>query len=232
VPEPPGDLRAVAVEQQTDELRLFKFAPAEGGTFEDWVTAPGQVALLSSPGLKPSYLALASPPGAAHLEFLVKRSGELAGLLFDDGVGATVRLDKLLGNGFDVRSQAGKDLVFVAMGTAIGPIRSAILEVGHSRRDFGSVKLVYGVRRPDAFAFVDEMDRWREHGVVLELTVTQPGDNGWSGAVGRVQPLLADVVRDTFDPVAFICGSTEMMQETSHALEALGLPPERILRNY
>lgn len=229
----PRHLRVVAAARRTDSVWLFSFAARDGETLADLAFEPGQIAVLSLPDAGDAYMAIASPPGSGStLEFLVKRTGDVGALLCDLGRDADVRLVAITGRGFPVDRFEGKDLVFVAAGTAIAPVRSALSHACTRRTSFGRIVLIHGVRRPEDFAVDDELDRWRACDVDVRLTVSQPGQASWAGEVGRVQRLLETAVRDTLDPVAFVVGSDEMMAETTEALEALGLPRERILRNY
>lgn len=229
----PRRLRVESVARRTDTVWLFTFMAGDDARLDDLRFEPGQVAVLRVPDFGAAYLAIASPPDNTNaLEFLVKRTGEVGQRLCDLGRSAEADLVGLIGRGFPVDAFEGKDLIFVAAGTAIAPIRAAISHAVKRRTTFGKIVLVHGVRRPEDFAVDDELDHWREAGVDVRLTVTQPGEAAWDGSVGRVQTLLACAVRDTFEPVAFVCGSDEMMEQTTELLAALGLPPERILRNY
>jgi NAD(P)H-flavin reductase len=226
-------LRVEQVARRTDAVWLFTFSADEGSRIDDFAFDPGQVAVLAIDDLDDAYMAIASPPGdRGRIEFLVKASGDAGQRLCDLGRLARVELKGVVGRGFPVDSYPTKDLVFVAAGTAIAPIRAAIAHAIRTRDRFGRIVLVHGVRRPGDFAVDDEIDHWREADVDVRLTVTQPGDDEWAGPVGRVQGLLETVVRDTLDPVVFVCGSDEMMEQTTALLESLGVPGDHILRNY
>jgi sulfhydrogenase subunit gamma (sulfur reductase) len=228
----PRQLRVVNAARRTDAVWLFTFDAADGRALDlDFV--PGQVAVLSIPDIGEAYMAIASPPGARGIvEFLIKRSGEVGERVCDLGHEANVRLVRVVGHGFPVDDFEGKDLVFVAAGTAIAPVRSAIAHSVTRRGKFRRIVLVHCVRRPEDFAVDDELDHWREAGVNVHLTVTQPGASCWTGPVGRVQHLLAKAIDGLTDPVAFVVGSDEMMRDTTEALAELGVPRERILKNY
>jgi NAD(P)H-flavin reductase len=229
----PRRLRVERVARRTDAVWLFTLAASEGSRIDDLTFDPGQVAVLAIDGDCEAYMAIASPPDQREtLEFLVKRTGDAGERLCDLGRLADVELRGVVGRGFPVDSFAEKDLIFVAAGTAIAPVRAAISHAIQHRERFGRIVLVHGVRHPDDFAVDDELDHWREAGVHVLLTVTRPGDAAWAGPVGRVQALLENVVRDTLEPVAFVCGSDEMMDQTTELLESLGVPSDRILRNY
>ena len=234
--EEPFQARRLRVEQvarRTDAVWLFTFSPDEGARIDDLTFDPGQVAVLGIDDLDDAYMAIASAPGdRERIDFLVKASGEAGERLCDLGRLARVELKGIVGRGFPVDSYPTKDLVFVAAGTAIAPVRAAIAHAIKRRDRFGRIVLVHGVRRPDDFAVDDEIDHWREAGVDVRLTVSQPGDGEWAGPVGRVQALLETVVRDTLEPVVFVCGSDEMMEQTTALLESLGVPSDRVLRNY
>lgn len=232
-------VRVVAVEPQTPDAWLVRVeaVPAgHHGTSADAARAiehePGQVGILRTPGGDQAYIGFASPPSAAEApEFLVKRVGPVGEWLVDAVPGAEFTIAGPVGNGFHVDAHSGKDLLFVAMGTAIAPIRSALLHAIERREQFGRIALVYGARSPQQFAFRSEFDRWREADVKIDLTVTQ-ADSEWAGATGRVQHLIEEALRHTLSPVAFVCGSPEMMDETQSTLETHGVAASRVLRNF
>lgn len=229
----PRHLRVVSAARRTDQVWLFAFDAADGSSLDDLEFDPGQVAVLSIPELGEAYMAIASPPSTRGvLEFLVKRSGDVGTTICDLAHETDLQLVGIVGRGFPVDDFEGKDLIFVAAGTAIAPVRSAIAHALTRRGKFGRIVLVHGVRRPEDFAVDDDLDHWREAGVEVLLTVTQPTDATWSGNVGRVQRLLEIAIRDALDPVVFVVGSGEMMDETTEALVGLDVPRERVLRNY
>jgi NAD(P)H-flavin reductase len=224
-------MRAAQIGRETERASLYTFAPSTGSTLEGFEFVPGQVAALAA-GDAESLIAIASPPSRRGcVEFLVKHEGWLGERLLELGADAEVVMRGPFGSGFPVEAYKGKDLVFVAMGTAIAPIRSALLHAIERRERFGQITLIYGARSPEDFAFTAEVDAWRTADVRVALTVTQPRSE-WAGATGRVQAMATEAVRDALEPIAFVCGSGEMMDETAEVLAAAGLSRERILRNY
>jgi sulfhydrogenase subunit gamma (sulfur reductase) len=196
---------------------------------------PGQVAVLEMAGRKPSYLAFASAPEDREYEFLVKQSDwaeSIANGLFVAGAAAEITLSNIVGNGFPMENFVGRDLVFVAMGTGIAPLRSTLRHVFRRRNDFGKLIVLHGARTNKDFYFEDEIaSDWRTHDVTLRQVISQPNDE-WSGDTGYVQSLLDNIVPELHNPVALICGSSEMMKQTKERLQELGFADENILTNY
>lgn len=194
----------------------------------------GQVAVLDMGGRQGSYIAFASAPEDPEFEFLIKRgrAANVTGGLFDPHIAKHVVLREIVGPGFPVENHRGCDLVFVAMGTGLAPLRSALRHVFHNRDDYGRLVVLYGARTVEDFCFEDEMmTEWKQHGVELRQVISQPNGE-WSGPTGYVQSLLDNLVPTLARPVALVCGSQEMIEQTRERLAALGFAPELILTNY
>lgn len=195
----------------------------------------GQVAVLEMDNYGDSYYAFASAPEENEFEFLIKRrvSPNVTAALFDPHIAKHVVLKDIVGSGFPVEAHKGHDLVFVAMGTGLAPLRSVLHHIFPNRNDYGRLFVLYGARYIEDFCFEDEMTTdWRRHGVELRQVISKPGDSDWDGPTGYVQSLLDHVVPEMNNPLALVCGSTEMVEQTKRRLGELGFTPEKILTNY
>ena len=224
-------LKVVRVREQARDTRSFDMLPA-GGDDQGLNFKPGQVALLRAGDERPAYFAFASAPEDLELEFLIKRGGGAGGLIYEMTEGAHVELAGIVGNGFALQEQKGKDLVFVAMGTGVAPLRSALRHAIRHAGDYGQLVVLYGARTPDDFCYGDEVDDWEAAGVELRRVISRPDGHDWSGPTGYVQSLLDHVLPDLKSPVALICGSQEMIGQTRDRLQQMGFAPEAILTNY
>jgi NAD(P)H-flavin reductase len=193
---------------------------------------PGQVAVLRVDGEDPAYFALAGAPEDSELEVLVKPKMGASTRLFDMQAGDRVELLEVVGHGFELDRQVGRDLVFVAMGIGVAPLRSALRHVLTHRKDFGKLVVLYGARTPYDFCYQDEIESWEDAGVELRQVISRPDGHDWSGPTGYVQSLLDHVLHDLPSPVALICGSLEMLQQTRERLEQMGFRKDEILTNY
>ena len=220
------------VREQAQGVRSFDLMP-EGAIDSHGVSyVPGQVAVLSVPGEAPAYFAFASAPEDPELEVLVKQKVGASIRIFDMRPGERIELMDVAGHGFALDQQKGKDLVFVAMGTGVAPLRSALRHVLKRPADFGQCVVLYGARTPDDFCFRDETESWINAGVELRQVISRPDGHDWSGPTGYVQSLLDHVLPDLKSPVALICGSLEMIEQTRDRLGQMGFAPNEILTNY
>src|SRR5438034_8130725 len=225
-------LQITRIREQSRDIRAFDLRPEESTQGHEVPFIPGQVAVLQVANEDPAYFAFAGAPEDRELEILVKRTVGASAALFDMKVGETVDLLSVAGHGFDLGQQRGHDLVFVAMGTGVAPLRSALRHVLKRKQDFGQLVVLYGARTPDHFCYKDETQSWEDAGVELRQVISRPDGHDWSGPTGYVQSLLDHVLPDLKSPVALICGSREMIEQTRDRLERMGFAPEAILTNY
>jgi NAD(P)H-flavin reductase len=225
-------LKITSVREQGRDIRSFDLMPADANESHNVQFVPGQVAVLQVANHEPAYFAFAGAPEDQELEILVKRTVGASVALFDMKVGEQVELLNVAGHGFDLDSKRGHDLVFVAMGTGVAPLRSALRHVLNRKKDFGQLMVLYGARTPDDFCYRDETDGWEDAGVELRQVISRPGDHEWSGPTGYVQSLLDHVLPELKSPVALICGSREMIAQTRDRLQRMGFAPDAILTNY
>lgn len=217
------------IREQARNIRSFDLATSDKSTVQ---FKPGQVAILRVHDEEPAYFAFASSPEDSELQILVKRTVGASVALFDMNEGEAVELVGVAGDGFDLDAQTDRDLVFIAMGTGVAPLRSALKCVINRREKFGQLVVLYGARTPDEFCYRDEVDDWEKASVELRRVISRPDGHDWSGRTGYVQSLLDHVLPDLRSPVALVCGSREMIAQTKDRLQQMGFASEDILTNY
>src|ERR1041385_1293884 len=215
------------VREQARNTRSFDLRCSEALNF-----TPGQVAILRVAGEEPAYFAFAGAPDDRDLEVLVKKKIGASSVIYDMCVGDRIELVGIAGHGFKIDEMKGRDLVFVAMGTGVAPLRSALRHVLKRKAEFGQLVVLYGARTPDDFCYRDETEAWDAAGVALRQVISRPDGHDWSGPTGYVQSLLDNVLPDLSSPVALICGSREMITQTRERLAKMGFQPDDILTNY
>jgi sulfhydrogenase subunit gamma (sulfur reductase) len=220
------------VRAQARDIRSFDLLPKDSIDIHGISFVPGQVAILRVPDEDPAYFAFASAPEDPELEVLVKQKIGASNVIFHMDEGEMIELVGVAGHGFALEEQKKKDLVFIAMGTGVAPLRSALRHVLKRKDEFGQLVVLYGARTPDSFCYRDETESWEQAGVELRQVISRPDGHDWSGPTGYVQSLLDHVLPDLESPVALICGSLEMIDQTRERLGKMGFRPEEILTNY
>jgi sulfhydrogenase subunit gamma (sulfur reductase) len=220
------------IRNQARYIRSIDLRPQHANESQCRDFTPGQVAILRVPSEDPAYFAFASAPDDPELEVLVKHKVGASCVIYDMNVGDEIELVGIAGHGFRLNEMKHRDLVFVAMGTGVAPLRSALRHVLKRKDDFGQLVVLYGARTPDDFCYRDETDHWEDAGVELRQVISRPDGHDWSGPTGYVQSLLDHVLPNLSSPVALICGSKEMIDQTRGRLGKMGFKPDEILTNY
>jgi NAD(P)H-flavin reductase len=188
--------------------------------------APGQFITLA--GTTP--VALASAPGHG-VELLLKKDGTAWELLRPHRPGDHIDVDGPSGHGYPLARHAGRDLVLLGAGSGIAPLHAVVQAILDDRPRWGAVHVYYGHREPGEFAFRREVDAWRAANVRL-VDVLSGGDPAWTGARGRVHVALEAAPPPLGNAVVYVCGMAEMVADATTTLARLGVPGERVFRNY
>lgn len=141
--------------------------------------------------------------------------------------GATLGLRGPYGSGWPVEQAVGKDVLIVAGGLGIAPLRPVIHHLCRHRARFSNVTVLYGARSPSDLVYAKEVARWQRRDIRVRVTVDHAGHE-WSGPVGVVTALLDRTPLDASGTVAMVCGPEVMMRFTVRALVRRGLPRESI----
>ena len=217
----------VSTRQLTELEKFFEIRLLEPGPFP---FEPGQFILLSVLGVGEAPVTLASSPLKKDgVEVCVRRVGSLTNALHRLQEGATIGLRGPFGKGFPVEALKGKDLLFVAGGIGIIPLRSLIHYVLERRKDFGQLSILYGAKTPKEFLFADELTAWGQRGDVrLLLTVDKP-DETWEGNAGVITRLIPPLELRPKETYAVIVGPPVMYKFVLMELYQKALPESQIL---
>ncbi len=142
--------------------------------------------------------------------------------------GDTVGVRGPFGASWPVEAAEGMDVVIVAGGVGLAPLRSVIYQLQARRERYGRIALLYGARTPRDLLYGRELVQWRSRfDLQVEVTVDSPSD-GWKGNVGVVTTLIPRAGIDPADAMAMVCGPEVMMRFAIAALQARGVPAEAI----
>ena len=216
------------ITQQTPDVKTFRVeAPGGGKLFEH---KPGQCAMLSVPGISEAMISItSSPTNTEYMEFSVKKCGCLTEWLHAMEVGQMITVRGPYGRNFPVYDELlGKDLLFIAGGIGLAPLRSVINYVRDNRDQFGSVDIVYGSRSKEDLVYYDEIvSEWMNTpGFNVHLTIDREQEN-WDGHVGFVPNYVKELNPDLKKTV-LMCGPPIMIKFTLGGLMELGFKKEQV----
>ena len=220
------------IRTDTPDVKTFRVVGLDGK--KPFVHIPGQCAMLSMPGVGEALFSItSSPTNEEYLEFSIKKCGCVTTWLHQMEVGQQITLRGPYGNGFPVETDfKGKDLVFIAGGIGLAPLRSVINYVRHYRSNYGTVDIVYGSRsKQDLVDFQEIIDEWcQEEGINVHLTIDREQPD-WDGHVGFVPNYVKELGFDTSKTVV-MCGPPIMIKFTLAGLEELGFQRDQVYTTF
>ncbi|MCW3994984.1 MAG: 4Fe-4S dicluster domain-containing protein [Candidatus Bathyarchaeota archaeon] len=193
---------------------------------------PGQFVEVSVFGIGEAPISLSSSPTVkGAFELCVRKLGNVTTRLHKLNVGDKIGIRGPFGNGFDVDSLKGKDLLFIAGGLGIAPLRSLFNYVLASRNDFGRVFLLYGCKEPKEILFGEELAALSlREDVDFRSTVNFcPENEVWTGNIGVITTLIPQISFDPEKTIAVLCGPPVMYKFVIADLKAKNMPDENIV---
>ena len=216
------------VRQDTPDIKTFRVVSPEGKKLFEH--RPGQCAMLSIPGIGEAMFSItSSPTNTEFMEFSIKKCGCVTTWLHAAEVGQNVTVRGPYGNPFPVDDVfAGKDLLFVAGGVGLAPLRSVINYCRHYRDRYGKIDIVYGSRsKDDLLDYQEIINEWAtDNGVNVHLTIDREQE-GWDGHVGFVPNYVKELGFDT-NKIAVLCGPPIMIKFTLEGLRSLGFEKTQV----
>jgi len=219
----------MAEDHQLFQMRFENPKIAESFTFN-----PGQFVMLTVFGAGEAPFSISSSPSRkGFLEMCIRRIGRITNALYRLKDNDVVGMRGPYGNGFPIELFRGQDLILVAGGLGMAPLRSLLNYVLDNRADFGKVSLFYGARTPDDLLFRDELMSLLHRGdvdcqLIVEETYKLPEHLLWSGKMGLVTGIIDDMEEDISDYYVGICGPPVMYKFVIESLLKKNIKKDRI----
>jgi len=227
-PDPflPELYRVSRVERELDDVVTLELVQAGGARP---AFRPGQFNMLYAFGIGEVAISIsADAPDGNSFVHTVRDVGAVSGALVRLEAGASLGLRGPFGNAWPIAEAQGQDLVIVAGGLGLAPLRPAIRAVLAERERYGRVTILIGCRTPADILYRDEVEDWRRRlDVDIDVTVDH-ADATWHGHVGVVPLLIPKASFDPANTTTLVCGPEVMMRFTAQGLQEAGLPSERI----
>jgi NAD(P)H-flavin reductase len=224
---PPVPWLVKATRAETRDTFTFELEPADGAVRYSF--RPGQFNMLWAFGAGEVPISMSGPPGETRtLIHTIRAVGNVTQVLRQLRKGATLGVRGPFGEPWPVDLAEGHDIVLMAGGIGLAPLRPVLYHLLAHRSRYGRVALLVGARTPDDLLFQRELESWRgRFDVEVAVTVDRTGP-GWFGNVGVVTRLLDRIHFDPADTTAFLCGPEVMMRFGGADLIRAGVPEARI----
>ena len=193
----------------------------------DTLTAPlpGEFMMMYAFGIGEVAISVSGVPSDSEptITHTIRSVGAVSRALHDAQPGTVIGMRGPFGTNWGLDDAAGRDLVIVAGGVGLAPLRPVVLGAMTARDSYGSVTLIAGARSRDDFLFAEELHEWMQSSLIdVHLTVDVPVQ-GWPGEVGFVTEPLRRLQLRPERTTAFLCGPEQMMHNGAIALLRKGL---------
>lgn len=219
--------RLTAITPETPGVHTYDLT-FESGAEVAYRFRPGQFNMLYVPGVGEAAISVSSDPAEpARLRHTIRTVGNVTRALTRLRVGDQIGVRGPFGTAWPVENCRGRDVLIVAGGLGLAPLRPVVYHLLRHRADASRVTLIYGCRTPADLLYAAEYDAWRAGGIDVHLTVNF-GDGGWTGSIGTVTPLVERLPLRADQTVVFTCGPEVMMRFVGETLVGRGVPAPAI----
>jgi sulfhydrogenase subunit gamma (sulfur reductase) len=219
------------VVEETPDVRTFRLKFKNSEEAEKFSFKAGQFGEYSVFGEGESTFCVASSPTRkGYIECTFRKAGRVTKALANLEVGDTVGFRGPYGNTFPIEEWEGKNLLYIAGGIALPPMRCVIWNTIDLRDKYKDITIVYGARSVSDLVYKHELKDWAERPDVKLITTVDPGGQtpDWKGEVGFVPMVLEKVAPSSENTIAILCGPPVMIKFTMPVLKKLGFQDKDI----
>lgn len=186
---------------------------------------PGQFLMLEVPGLGEVPISISSSSSRRGVvELCIRKSGRVTNFLHKMQRGANVGIKGPFGTGFPMEKFVNENILLIAGGLGLAPLRSAIYYVEENRNMFKDIFIMYGTSSPDQMLFTYQYETWKKIDGIKLFTIVQNPDKKWKGRVGMITDLFDEITIDTVSTNAIVCGPPVMFKFVCNKLSDIGVP--------
>ena len=225
-------VKIVKITEETPDVKTFKLELVDDKLREKFDFKAGQFGLFGVLGEGESTFCIASPPTRrGYIECSVKKTGRVTNCLHNLNEGDTIGFRGPYGNNFPIEEMKGKNVVFIAGGIGLAPVRCIIWNCLDLRDQFKDITIIYGSRSVDDLVYKHELKQWQDMPDVKLVKTVDPGGQtqDWDGQIGFVPTIVEKAAPNSNNSVAIICGPPIMIKFTLLSLYKLGFTEENII---
>ncbi len=222
-----------SIHRLTEYENLYRLQIIDPREREQFTFRPGQFLMLEIPGVGEAPFSISSSPSRkGDVELCIRRVGSLTNFLAKVERGAHVGLRGPFGTSFPMEKMHGQNILLIAGGLGLAPLRAPIATVQENRSHFNNVDIIYGTKDPSQLLFTYQYDMWRADDIKLHVTVDK-GDTAWTGRVGLVTKILEELFVERDDDFfqntyAIVCGPPVMFKFVCTMLTQKDIPMHKM----
>ncbi|MDA8084990.1 MAG: FAD/NAD(P)-binding protein [Nitrospiraceae bacterium] len=222
-----------SIHKLTEQENLYRIQiidPAERERFE---FRPGQFLMLELPGIGDAPFSISSPPSRkGDVELCIRKVGGLTSFLSRVERGTHVGIRGPFGTSFPMEKMYGQNIMLIAGGLGLAPLRTPISYVQENRSRFNNVDIIYGTKDPLQLLFTYQYDMWRADDMRLSIIVEKP-DASWQGRTGMITRVIEEIFEERDDAFfrntyAIVCGPPIMFKFVCSMLNQKDLPMQKM----
>jgi len=224
-------MRIEKITQEAPGVKTFRLKFENEQEAEDFGFKAGQFGEYSIAGVGESTFCIASSPTRkGYIECTFRQTGKVTSALASAEEGDVVGFRGPYGNTFPIDDWKGKNLLFIAGGIALPPMRCVIWNCLDLRENFKDFTIIYGAKSVEDLVYKHELKEWDERPDVKLVTTVDPGGqtSDWKGEIGFVPSVVEKVAPNAENTIAIVCGPPIMIKFTLPVLEKLGFTDENI----
>jgi len=213
----------------TAKEKLFHIRICDPCERENFTFLPGQFVMVELPGCGEIPISISS--STSNKEFFalcIRNVGKVTGMLHRLKTGAIVGIRGPFGTHFPMEKMMGYNVLLIAGGLGIAPLRAPIYWANNHRSDYKDITILYGTKEPEEILFGYQFEEWRTIYNLNILTIVQKADKRWLGRKGIISDLFGDIHIEPDNTFAIVCGPPVMFKSVCTHLSTLGLPRQRM----
>lgn len=219
------DIAPEAPNTKTYTLGYREKKQQKGFTWE-----PGQFVMLSLFGIGEAAISISNIPEDGSVATTIRTVGNVTKKMGELKKGDTIGMRGPYGLGWPLQEIQGKNILLVAGGMGLAPLRGVIKYIVRNRKNYGHLEILYGAKKPSDMIYKNQFDEWHQiQKSSLDLTVDGvPPDEKWDGKTGLVTNCFPTMKTHPHDSVALVCGPEIMMRFVAKCLETIGFKDDHI----
>jgi len=226
----PRPARIIEIEPENDLVLTFVLVFEDALYNERFSYQPGQFAMVSVPHQGEAPISFSSSPTRkGSFSLTIRKAGKLTSAIHSLQAGDIIGIRGPYGRPFPMDELRGRNIIFVAGGIGMAPLRSAIVYCLDNRQDFGKITVLYGCKNMAEICFCENFDKWRIQTETECLLIVDKGCEVWKGPVGLVTELLEEIKPDISSDKALVCGPGVMIRCVLEQLQQMGFPEKNLI---